>query len=106
MGPGLADDIIQWAAGPDEFRSTPLWGLGQRVFFLHDGRPSDLLVAINEHFSAATKVFPASEANGVVQNFLKLSKEIGARPDRRRSSITASRSMNRKRLCSGTANGR
>jgi len=46
MGGGLADDIIQGAAGPDEFRTVPLWGVGQRMFFLHDGRTSDLLVAI------------------------------------------------------------
>src|SRR5439155_12933864 len=38
MGTGLADDIVQGSAGPDEFRTAPLWGLGQRLFFLHDGR--------------------------------------------------------------------
>src|SRR5262249_3465946 len=48
MGATLADNIIQGAAGPDEFRTTPLWGLGQRLFFLHDGRTSDLLVAIRD----------------------------------------------------------
>jgi len=31
MGPGLADNIIQGAAGPDEFRTVPLWGVGQRA---------------------------------------------------------------------------
>ena len=72
MGAGLADDVIQGAAGPDEFRSQPLWGVGQRLFFLHDGRTSDLLVAINEHFSRATDDYPASEANAVVENFRKL----------------------------------
>src|SRR5262249_26492675 len=35
MGAGLADDIIQGQAGPDEFRTQPLWGVGQRLFFLH-----------------------------------------------------------------------
>ena len=49
MGPGLADDIIQGAAGPDEFRTVPLWGVGQRIFFLHDGRTSDLQQAILAH---------------------------------------------------------
>jgi CxxC motif-containing protein (DUF1111 family) len=73
MGAGLADDIIQGAAGPDEFRTTPLWGVGQRLFFLHDGRTSDLLDAINEHFSPAGNGFPASEANVVVGNFQRLS---------------------------------
>ena len=38
MGSGLADQISQGAAGPDEFRTAPLWGVGQRIFFLHDGR--------------------------------------------------------------------
>jgi CxxC motif-containing protein (DUF1111 family) len=72
MGPGLADDIIQGAAGPGEFRTTPLWGVGQRLFFLHDGRTSDLLQAILQHFSQANKDFPASEANAVVQRFRQL----------------------------------
>ena len=40
MGKGLADGITQGGAGPDEFRTAPLWGVGQRVFFLHDGRPT------------------------------------------------------------------
>jgi hypothetical protein len=43
MGTGLADGVTQGAAGPREFRSTPLWGVGQRIFFLHDGRTDDLL---------------------------------------------------------------
>jgi cytochrome c551/c552 len=72
MGPGLADDIIQAAAGPDEFRSQPLWGVGQRLFFLHDGRTSDLLAAIYAHRSPASAQFPASEANGVIDKFQNL----------------------------------
>jgi len=66
MGSGLADGITQGAAGPDEFRTAPLWGVGQRVFFLHDGRTSDLLQAIRFHASAG------SEANQVIQGFLQL----------------------------------
>jgi hypothetical protein len=94
MGAGLADNIIQTFAGPDEFRTTPLWGIGQRMFFLHDGRTSDLMAAIQAHFSASTLIslnlnldllgilagtsvanngYPASEANAVVQNFNALS---------------------------------
>ena len=72
MGPGLADDIIQGAAGPDEFRSQPLWGVGQRLFFLHDGRTSDLLTAIYAHRSPASAQFPASEANAVIDKFQNL----------------------------------
>jgi CxxC motif-containing protein (DUF1111 family) len=66
MGTGLADGITQGSAGPDEFRSAPLWGLGQRIFFLHDGRTADLMQAIKAHQSQG------SEANGVVTNFEKL----------------------------------
>jgi hypothetical protein len=73
MGAGLADDIIQGAAGPDEFRTAPLWGVGQRLFFLHDGRTSDLLDAINAHASAANNVYQPSEANAVIGNFHGLS---------------------------------
>jgi len=63
MGDGLADGISQGAAGPREFRTTPLWGVGQRIFFLHDGRTDDLLQAIQAHGS------PGSEANAVVNKF-------------------------------------
>jgi CxxC motif-containing protein (DUF1111 family) len=62
-GEGLADGISQGEAGPREFRTAPLWGLGQRIFFLHDGRTSDLVVAIRAHRS------PGSEANVVVANY-------------------------------------
>ncbi len=51
MGAGLADGIVQGAAGADEFRTAPLWGVGQRLFFMHDGRTSDLLEAIEAHSS-------------------------------------------------------
>jgi CxxC motif-containing protein (DUF1111 family) len=67
MGIRLADGITQGAAGPDEFRSAPLWGVGQRIFFLHDGRTSDLVQAILDHAS------PGSEANQVVRGFQGLS---------------------------------
>ena len=63
----LGDGISQGAAGPDEFRSAPLWGLGQRLFFLHDGRTSDLLQAIETHANGGTD--PNSEANQVIINF-------------------------------------
>jgi CxxC motif-containing protein (DUF1111 family) len=63
MGVGLADGVSQGQAGPREFRTAPLWGLGKRVFFLHDGRTSDLVAAIQAHRSTG------SEANNVVANF-------------------------------------
>lgn len=76
MGPGLADDIIQGNAGPDEFRTAPLWGLGQRIFFLHDGRTANLLQAIQAHASAGNAQFPPSEANGVIANFNGLAANL------------------------------
>ena len=68
MGDGLADGVSQGEAGPREFRSAPLWGLGQRVFFLHDGRTANLERAIREHSSTG------SEANGVINNYNNLSE--------------------------------
>jgi hypothetical protein len=72
MGPGLSDGVSQGQAGPTEFRSAPLWGLGQRIFFLHDGRTRDLIQAIQQHASGSTTQNNASEANGVVNNFNNL----------------------------------
>jgi CxxC motif-containing protein (DUF1111 family) len=69
MGKGLADGITQGAAGPDEFRTAPLWGVGQRIFFLHDGRTFNLVEAIKAHKSRG------SEANRVIDRFNKLSTE-------------------------------
>ena len=69
MGPGLADRVSQGGARGDEFRSAPLWGVGQRIFFLHDGRTKDLRTAIDAHKSAGNSTFPASEANAVVDKF-------------------------------------
>lgn len=63
MGTGLADGVSQGSATGNQFRTAPLWGLGQRVFFLHDGRTSDLLDTIEQHASSD------SEANKVIQNF-------------------------------------
>lgn len=68
MGIGLADGVSQGEAGPREFRTPPLWGLGQRVFLLHDGRASGLNAAIAAHQSSG------SEANGVVQRFNQLNE--------------------------------
>ena len=82
MGKGLADDITQGVATGDMFRSTPLWGVGQRIFFLHDGRTSDLLQAIGAHFSSAdncreghSPCYGASEANAVITKFNALSAQ-------------------------------
>jgi CxxC motif-containing protein (DUF1111 family) len=74
MGPGLADGVSQGQAGGSEFRTAPLWGLGKRIFFLHDGRTSDLIQAIQEHQSGSSRNGNASEANGVVDRFNDLSE--------------------------------
>jgi CxxC motif-containing protein (DUF1111 family) len=67
MGSSLADNVSQGSAGPDEFRTAPLWGVGQRIFFLHDGRATPanggLLTAIESHASFG------SEANQVISLF-------------------------------------
>jgi CxxC motif-containing protein (DUF1111 family) len=67
MGEDLADGITQGGAGPDEFRTAPLWGVGQRVFFLHDGRTKDLVTAVEAHGSRG------SEANMIIERFNGLS---------------------------------
>jgi CxxC motif-containing protein (DUF1111 family) len=87
MGPGLADFVDQGIAGPDEFRTAPLWGVGQRIFFLHDGRAGSanggLLTAILAHESSDPScsigqhlrtdgVACRSEANAVIRRFRAL----------------------------------
>jgi CxxC motif-containing protein (DUF1111 family) len=68
MGSGLADGVSQGTANGNEFRTAPLWGLGQRIFLLHDGRTKDLNVAIQQHSSRG------SEANTVINNYNMLSR--------------------------------
>lgn len=94
MGAQLTDGVNQGLAGPDEFRTAPLWGAGQRQFFMHDGRSNNLVDAIAQHFTLSTQcttvttasetfilgtqtiTIPAattkvcgSEANGVINRF-------------------------------------
>jgi CxxC motif-containing protein (DUF1111 family) len=57
---GTGDDISQGLATGAQFRTAPLWGVGQRLFFLHDGRKNNIVDAINEH---------AGEATQVIENF-------------------------------------
>lgn len=66
MGTRLADNVSQGNAGGDQFRTAPLWGLGQRIFLLHDGRTTNLFTAIEDHKSSR------SEATNVINNFSKL----------------------------------
>jgi CxxC motif-containing protein (DUF1111 family) len=69
MGRGLADGVSQGNATGREFRTAPLWGAGQRIFFLHDGRTSDIQQAIEQHAS------PGSEANRVISFYNSLRPE-------------------------------
>ena len=86
MSAGLADFVSQGDAGADEFRTAPLWGVGQRIFFLHDGRagPANggLTAAIRAHRSfsfdllcllgatvGSDGVNCVSEANAVVDRY-------------------------------------
>ena len=98
MGSNLTDGVNQGVAGPDEFRTAPLWGIGQRIFFLHDGRDDSIVQAILDHESPGnvcttvnslsetitvnglTKSIPSkntqtcgSEANSVIEKFRTLS---------------------------------
>lgn len=66
MGIGLADGITQGNAGGRDFRTAPLWGAGERLFFLHDGRTADLYQAIIAHSS------DGSEADAVISRFQML----------------------------------
>jgi len=79
MGSNLSDGITQGAAVGDQFRTAPLWGVGQRLFFLHDGRTSDLLEVIEAHATSCgflSGLFgdcSESEANAVIKSFNGLS---------------------------------
>lgn len=44
-----------------------IWGIGQRLFILHDGRTNNIVAAVQAHLSSG------SEANQVISNFNKLS---------------------------------
>src|SRR6478609_3893895 len=69
MGPGLADGISQGQAGGDEFRTAPLWGAGQRIFFLHNGSTSDIVAAIELHAGNCSPGQVCSEATQVINTF-------------------------------------
>ena len=61
MGQGLADDVYEFDAGPSEWRTPPLWGLGlqqqykKNAVFLHDGRARTITEAILWHGGEAEK---------------------------------------------------
>lgn len=63
MGSELDDKVVQGLATGRDWRTAPLWGLGARPRFLHDGRARTLLEAILAH---------GGEANAAKQRFLRL----------------------------------
>jgi CxxC motif-containing protein (DUF1111 family) len=81
MGPQLADGIVQGQAQADGFRTVPLWGLGQRIFFLPDGRTKNLINPILYHARGDDSLFqgdrryPDSEASAVINRYKKLPEQ-------------------------------
>jgi CxxC motif-containing protein (DUF1111 family) len=81
MGPGLADNVSQGNATGDQFRTAMLWGVGQRYFFMSNGLydpatnsfDTNIVDAIEAHYSLGNGTYPNSEANAVIQNFNNLS---------------------------------
>jgi CxxC motif-containing protein (DUF1111 family) len=72
MGSTLVDNVSQGGAGGDQFRTAPLWGLGQRIFLLHDGRTKDLLSAIEAHESNGGE---ATQVESIFDNNLSSSQQ-------------------------------
>ena len=66
MGPALDDGVVQGQARGSQWRTTPLWGLGVRSRFLHDGRARSVQEAILAH---------GGEADAAVRHYR------GLRPD-------------------------
>ena len=54
-GPSLDDGVVQGQARGRDWRTTPLWGLGVRVRYLHDGRATSLTAAIAAHEGEAMR---------------------------------------------------
>jgi CxxC motif-containing protein (DUF1111 family) len=80
MGNCLADNIVQGVAQGDMWRTPPLWNVGQRWWFMHDGRTNNIVTAIEGHSDShpitpctGNGSYPASEANQVITNFNHLS---------------------------------
>jgi CxxC motif-containing protein (DUF1111 family) len=75
---GTGDGISQGLADGSQFRTAPLWGAGQRLFFLHDGRTSNLVEAINAH---------AHEASQVIDNYSGSGTPTGSLNDTERQNL-------------------
>jgi CxxC motif-containing protein (DUF1111 family) len=69
MGGCLADGLVQGQATGDMFRTAPLWGVGERRFFLHDGRATNIWNAVEDHLCGTQSPYGPSEANAVIGKF-------------------------------------
>ncbi|MCP8688279.1 di-heme oxidoreductase family protein [Marinobacterium sedimentorum] len=79
MGAGLADERAEFAANGREWRTAPLWGIGQTAaasghpYFLHDGRARSLLEAVLWHGGEAraareqVATMPASQRTQLIR---------------------------------------
>jgi CxxC motif-containing protein (DUF1111 family) len=73
MGVALADGVVEGAAGPRDWRTSPLIGLRFLKSYLHDGRARTIREAILAHAG------DGSEANAAIQKFNALSPADQAR---------------------------
>jgi CxxC motif-containing protein (DUF1111 family) len=80
MGNCLADNITQGLAQGDMWRTPPLWNVGQRIWFMHDGRTKSIVTAVEDHADPTVPcigTYPASEADAVVKAFNGLASTPG-----------------------------
>ena len=76
MGVGLNDHMVSGLARGNEWRTTPLWGIGLQLlvnghtYFLHDGRARNFTEAIMWH---------GGEAQASKQKFANFSKQDRAK---------------------------
>ncbi len=84
MGPALADDAgttvgrLQGRARGNQWRTAPLWGIGLKATYLHDGRASDIGSAILAHDGEARIVrdryaaLSSAESDALIEFLLTL----------------------------------
>lgn len=65
------DGVTQGQAGPTQFRTAPLWGAGQRFFFMHDGRFINLDHAVRGHCPIGDTT-SVNESCAVIQKYEQL----------------------------------
>src|SRR5690242_6056883 len=93
MGPGLADGLVECKAGPADFRTPPLCGVGASgPPYLHDGRARDLAEAIGLHDGEALNTrlrwerLSAADREALIRYLQSLS-EVGLAGAKTRSAV-------------------